>query len=318
MKMSQIKIRKIRYKNWNAIEISNLEVKLLIAPEIGRVISYSFLTGENIFYENKNLEGVQFNTGKYFKKDGCIQAPNIGGNRVLPCSEEYFESITGSRHVPDPCINASAYTYSLLKDGLILESPISELLGVQIKRILTISETGTTVNIKQELIKKTAAKNKSLEEIPLTIWSLSKIKIPNISYLPMNPKSIFKNGFLISVWPDAKNNAFKNVSVNNAILEIKSSKDLPQKVGSDSKNWVASLVAETLFIEKYTFKSDTKEKYPDGGTSCTIFGNDVFTELECLSPEKTLKISEIIAYDLQWSLHEVKNKKTLPSILQLL
>ena len=148
--MSQIKIRKTRYKNWNTIELSNLEIKILIAPEIGRVISFSFLTGENIFYENKDLEGVQFNTGKYFKKDGFIKAPNIGGNRVLPCSEEYFERITGSRHVPDPFINASAYTYSLLEDGLILKSPISELLGVQIQRILTISETGTTVNIKQE------------------------------------------------------------------------------------------------------------------------------------------------------------------------
>ncbi|TXD52966.1 MULTISPECIES: hypothetical protein [unclassified Polaribacter] len=314
--MPQITIRKIRYKNWNAIAVSNLEIKILVVPAIGRVLHYGFLAGENVFYENKELEGVQFKEGVYFQKDNSTQAPNIGGNRVLPCSEEYFDRITGSRHLPDPFINASAYSYSLLENGIVLESPISKLLGIQIQRIFTISETGTAVNIQQTLIKKTAAKNINLEEIPLTIWSLSKIKTPNFSYIPINPESVFENGFLISVWPDAENNAFKNVSVNNAILEIKSSKDLPQKVGSDSKNWIAGLIKKTLFVEKYTFTTDQKDQYPDGGTSCTIFGNNLFSELECLSPEKTLKIGETIQYDLQWSLQTVDKKSALRSVLQ--
>lgn len=316
--MSQIKVRKIKYKNWNTIEISNLEISIIIAPEVGRILHYSFLAGQNILYENPELEGIQFKKDSYFKKDNILQAPNIGGNRVLPCSEEYFEEITGSRHIPDPCVNASAYSYSLLKNGIILESPISHLLGIQIKRVITIYETGTVVDIQQKLIKKIAAKNVNLEAIPLTIWSLSKIKTPNIAYLPINPNSTFEKGFLISIWPDAENNAFKNVSVHNAILELKSSEDLPQKVGSDSKNWIAGLVADTLFVERYKFNFDTKKQYPDGGTSCTIFGNNLFSELECLSPEKTLKIGESIKYDLKWSLQILKDKNELQPILHRL
>lgn len=316
--MSAIKIREIRYKKWSAIEISNLEIKIIVVPEVGRVMHYGFLDGQNIFYENDQLTGIQFKTGEYYTENSLKQAPNIGGNRVLPCSEEYFDRITGSRHIPDPFINASPFKHSVLKNGVLLESPISMLLGIKIKRIITISATGTKVNIQQELVKKTDAQNKSIEEIPLTIWSLSKIKIPNIGYLPIHKKSCFKNGYLISVWPDAENNAFKNVSVANDILAIKSSEDLPQKVGSDSKNWIASFLAETLFVEKYNFENDKKEIYPDGGTSCTIFGNDLFSELECLSPEKTLKIGEFIQYDLQWSLQKVKDESTVKSILQRL
>lgn len=93
----------------------------------------------------------------------------------------------------------------------------------------------------KKLTKKTAAKNKVIEEIPLTIWSLSKIKTPNTSYLPINKKSIFENGFLIPKWPDAKNNAHINAALNSAILKLKSSDNLPQKVGADSKEldcWV--------------------------------------------------------------------------------
>ncbi|ARV05198.1 hypothetical protein BTO04_00140 [Polaribacter sp. SA4-10] len=317
--MSKIKILSLQYKGWkNTIEISNLDIKILVVPEIGRIIYYGFTTGENIFYENQELEGTIFNTGAYFKKDHKIQAPNVGGNRVLPCSEEYFNTITGSRHVPDPYINASPYKVSYLKNGVILESPISKILGIQIKRTITISETGTAVKIEQELTKIKSAKNTALEKIPLTIWSLSKIKTPNISYLPIDKKSIFNNGYLIPVWPDAKNYAAINVTVKNSILELKSTDNSPQKVGSDSKKWVAGYLEESLFIEEFNFETIYKNSYPDKGTSVTIFGNDLFTELECLSPEKTLKIGEKINYDLNWSLHKVANKNEAFKILRSL
>ena len=143
---------------------------------------------------------------------------------------------------------------------------------------------------------------------------LSKIKTPNISYLPINKKSIFENGFLISKWPDAKNNADINTTLNNSILELKSSENLPQKVGADSKNWIAGYLNKTLFVEEFNF--DDKNSYPDGGTSVTMFGNNLFSELECLSPEKKLKIGETISYNLQWSLLKIEDKNNVNSILQ--
>jgi hypothetical protein len=313
--MSNIRIRKILYNNWkNTIEVSNMDIKILIVAEIGRIISFGFLDGKNIFYENIELKGIQFKKDEYFKKDDIKQAPDIGGNRVLPCSEEYFNIITGSRHIPDPFINASSYKVSYLENGIVLESPVSKLLGIQITRTITIEENGTNVHIKQNLFKKTLAKNEVLEKIPLTIWSLSKIKTPNVSYLPINKKSVFKNGFLIQKWPDAKNNADINTSVNNGILELKSSESLPQKVGADSKNWVAGYLENSLFVEKFNFK--TNSAYPDGGTSVTLFGNNLFSELECLSPEIILSIGENIEYDLHWSLHTAQNKNEVNTLLQ--
>jgi hypothetical protein len=279
--MSAIKINKVNYKGWKeTIEISNPEIKVLVVPETGRIMHYSFINEENILYENPDLEGVKFSTGEYFKKDTENEAPNVGGNRVLPCSEDYFHLITGSRHVPDPFINASSYTVTILSNGVVLESPISELLGVQIKRTITISKVGTGVDIQQELIKKTVAKNFELESIPLTIWSLSKIKTPNISYSEISNNSIFKDGFTISKWPDAKNYAEENVVIiNDSILKLKSSDKFPQKIGLDAEKWVAGFLKNTLFIEQ--FKFDENAKYPDNGTSVTIFGNHLFTELEC-------------------------------------
>jgi hypothetical protein len=309
-----IKVKNITYKNWvKAVEISNLEIKIIVVPETGRIIYFGFLDSENLFYENEALKGVNFNVDEYFSIDGINQAPNIGGNRVLSCSEDYFHLITGSRHIPDPYINASSYTVSILKNGVVLESPVSSLLGIQIKRTITILENGTQVHINQELIKKKPAKNIDLEKIPFTIWSLSKIKTPNICYTSISDNSKFKDGFTISKWPDSKNNAEENVAIKNGILSLNSSKDLPQKIGSDAKKWVAGFLNDTLFVEKFNF--DDKATYPDNGTSVTIFGNHLFTELECLSPEKTLKIDEKLTYNLSWELHKVKDKSVLESIL---
>lgn len=315
--MSAININNVIYKGWKeTIEISNSEIKVLVVPETGRIMHYSFINGENILYENSDLEGIAFSTGEYYKNDTEIEAPNVGGNRVLPCSEDYFHLITGSRHVPDPFINASSYTVKLLSNGVVVESPISKLLGVQIKRTITISEAGTEVEIQQELIKKIPAKNDELEKIPLTIWSLSKIKTPNISYTKITENSIFKEGFSISKWPDAKNYAEENVIVNDGILKLKSSEEFPQKIGLDAKKGVAGYLKNTLFIEQ--FKFDENATYPDNGTSVTIFGNHLFTELECLSPEKTLAIGESIQYDLHWSLYKVKDESEVNSLLESL
>jgi len=315
--MSAIQIKTITYKGWKkAVEISNLEIKLIVIPETGRIIYFGFLNGENLFYINEALEGIAFKVGEYFNNNATKQAPNVGGNRVLPCSEAYHHLITGSRHIPDPFINASCYSVKFLDNGIVLESPISKLLGIQIKRTLTISEKGTCVDIQQELIKKQAAKNDELEKIPLTIWSLSKIKTPNVSYTSIAKNSIFKNGFTISEWPDAKNYAAENTTILNNILVLKSSEKFPQKIGLDARKWVAGCIKNTLFIEQFTFNE--KAVYPDNGTSVTIFGNDVFTELECLSPEKRLSIGEKITYNLSWNLQKVKNYTELEEVLHTL
>ena len=315
--MSVINIRNQNYKGWkNAIEISNLEIKIIVVPEMGRILHFGFLNDENLFYENENLAGIQFKKGTYFTENGVKQAPNVGGNRVLPCSEEYHHLLTGSRHIPDPFINASPYSVSILKNGVILESPISEILGVQIKRSITIAEEGAKVEIKQELIKKQAAKTVDLEKIPLTIWSLSKIKTPNISFTETSKKSIFKDGFTISKWPDATNYAEENVVLNDTFLELKSSEKFPQKIGLDARKYVAGYLNDTLFVEQFTFNE--KAVYPDKGNSVTIFGNHLFTELECLSPEKKLSIGESIRYDLCWSLYKVNEKNEIKKILKSL
>lgn len=304
--MSFIKIEKITYKGWkDAVEISNTDIRLIVAPEVGRILHFSLQNSENIFYENSELEGLLFTTGTFYNEK--IEAPNIGGNRILPCSEDYFHEISGFRYIPDPYINASAYSLSYLDNGVVLKSPVSAYLGIQIVRKITIKNSGTQVCIDQKITKIKPAKNNQLENIPLTLWSLSKIKTPNISYTKKSEKSVFKNGFTISEWPDARNYATDNVTVNDDLVVLKSSSGFPQKIGADAQSWVAGYVDNNLLIESFEF--DESANYPDSGTSVTIFGNDIFSELEVLSPEKLLKVGESIDYKIKWNLIKMSSKE---------
>ncbi|WP_296637586.1 hypothetical protein [Polaribacter sp.] len=311
--MSLIKIEEIDYKGWkNAIEISNTDIYLIVVPEVGRILHFSFKNSENIFYENSELEGLLFKTDTFYNHKS--EAPNIGGNRILPCSEDYFHDITGYRNIPDPYINASAYSINYLENGVVLKSPISNYLGIQIERKITINKNGSKVYIEQKITKIKTAKNNQLERIPLTLWSLSKIKTSNFSYIKNAKKSIFKNGFTISEWPDAKNYALENITLNNDLITLKSSNEFPQKIGVDAKNWVASYINNNLFVESFEF--DESATYPDFGTSVTIFGNKLFSELEVLSPEKHLKIGECIKYNIRWNLIKKSCKEEAEEYLQ--
>lgn len=313
--MLLIKIEKVDYKGWkHAVEISNSDIHLIVVPEVGRIVHFSFKNSENIFYENNELEGVLFKNGSFYNQK--IEAPNIGGNRILPCSENYFHIITGSRNIPYPYINASAYTVTYLENGIILKSPVSNFLGIQIERKITINNSGSVVCINQKVTKIKNVKNNQLEKIPTTLWSLSKIKTPNFSYIKSDTKSIFKNGFTISEWPDAKNYASENITLNNNLLALKSSNEFPQKIGADAKNWVAGYVDGHLFIESFQF--DASATYPDFGTSVTIFGNKLFSELEVLSPEKHLKIGESIKYTIKWNLIKKSCKEEAEEYLRQL
>jgi hypothetical protein len=313
--MSLIKIEEIDYKGWkNAIEISNADINLIVVPEVGRIIHFSFKNSENIFYENSELEGLLFKTDSFYNHK--IEAPNIGGNRILPCSEDYFYEITDCRNIPDPYINASAYSINYLENGVVLKSPISNYLGIQIERKITINSSGSQVYIEQKITKIKTAKNNQLEKIPVTLWSLSKIKTPNFSYIKSTEKSIFKNGFTISEWPDTKNYAPENITLNNGLIALKSSKKFPQKIGADAKSWVAVYNDNNLFVESFEF--DESATYPDFGTSVTIFGNELFSELEVLSPEKHLKIGECIKYNIRWNLIKKSCKEEAEEYLQQL
>ena len=310
----KIKMLKFNYKGWkDAIELRNEKVCLVIVPQIGRIMHYSFIDDKNVLYENSNLTGLVLKQGEAFIENGQPISPNIGGDRVYPCSENYFEMITGSRRLSDQWINNGPYSYTIIEDGVRIESPISPLLGVKMIRTIQLNPNSTKVKIKQELLKVNHAKNELFDRIPMTIWNLTQIRPTKSMWVPLQKKSVFENGYDVPVWPDAINYAKENIFIKDGLLELKPIIANNQKIGADANGWVAGLVDNVLLVER--FNPGQGLKFPDGGTNAAIFSNAEFTELECLSPEKIMKPGASIKHEIFWELHKINNKKELNNFL---
>lgn len=309
-----IQIEKINYKGWSkSIEISNGKVRLVVVPEVGRILHYGYIHQDNLLYINKKLEGIQLQEGKAYVENNKKTSPNIGGDRILANSEPYYEQITSLWNLSDYWINAAPYSFEILSNGIVIKSPVSKLQGIQIERSIKLSPHGSKVTIDQSIHKIAPAKETHMDSIPLTLWNLTKIKPPKSSWLPLNTNSIFKKGYMIPSWSDAENVAANNIVVENNVLKLKPIEQGSQKVGADARGWVAALIDDVLMVERFPVIPNAI--YPDGGTNATLYSNKYFTELECLSPEKILSIGDSLHHTITWELHKVNSTDELNDFL---
>lgn len=304
-------VNAIIYKNRKAIEITNDTIRLVVIPAIARIVHYSFVDQENILFLTDDFEDLKLLAPNEYIQKG-IRNTHFGGDRVLTSSEDYFHLLTGSRFIADPWLTSSPYTYHILPNGVEITSPVSELLGVQLTRKITIEESGCKVFIDQKLEKIRDAKTSEVDAIPLTIWNLTQIKLPKKTWMPLQDDSVFENGFDIPVWPDGKNWAGDNYEVKNGLLAFSPDTKYPQKIGADAKGCVAGLVDNVLIVEKFIPLKDVN--YPDGGTSATVFTCPDFAELECLSPEKILKPGDVMNHSIQWELIKISDEREVVDI----
>jgi hypothetical protein len=307
-------VRLITYRGRrNAIEITNGIIRLVVIPDIARIVHYSFVEDENVLLLTADFDRLTLLSPEEYIEKG-IRNTHFGGDRVLTSSEDYFHLLTGSRFISDPWLTSSVYDFKLLPDGIEICSPISELLGVQLTRRITIQKQGSTVHIDQKLRKIKNAITPEINEIPLTIWNLTQIRLPQNTWLPLQDKSVFKNRFEIPVWPDGKNWANESYAIEGSLLRFWPHAEYPQKIGADANGWVAGLVDDVLMVEK--FSPLEKMKYPDGGTSATIFTCPELAELECLSPEKVMKVGEVIEHSISWELIKISDDNNVEEVLK--
>lgn len=304
---AQVKIEKINYNGWdNAIEMTNPEVKLVVVPQIGRIIYFAYLGDENLLYENPALEGQVFSAENPYREEGKMSHAGFGGCRIWPTVQDSFVVYNGDRGLSDPWIDGSPWNYELLPNGVKITSRISEYLGVQVSRSITLDPKTASVSIKQEMKKVKPGRFDRETPCAVTLWSLSKIKNPEIGLLPLRKNSVFENGIDFQKWPDNINSAPKNYSQHGNVGQLIPVPNLFQKMGTDSKGFVAGVKTNLVFGQFFHF--DENQSYPDGGTSATIFTCTDFTELECLSPEKKLKVGESIRFDIRWELHKLTGR----------
>ena len=299
---SQVKVEKIDYEGWkNSIEVTNQEVRLVVVPAIGRIMYYGFKDGENVLWNDPQQFGKVLPGEPFKDEEGEYAWTNFGGDKVWSNQQSEFADINGHGWPPDHWFDGGKHEAKVLKDGVVITSPLSEYNGARSIRTIRLAASGTRVSIHQQVKKEKKAANEGLEPLRYTIWNVTQIRPPEQTFYPLNPHSHFDLRY--HPFSFQEKTAIDNFTIKGNIGIFVPDPEKPQKTGADSDRWLAGIVGNTVIAE--FFKRDGTQVYPDDGLSAEVYTCPDYTELELLSPWVRLDVGETLELPIAWELYQL-------------
>ena len=188
-----VRVGEVEYLGWkNAVEIDNGDIRVVVVPQIGRIMHYGFVGGENILWSDSQHHGKVLPGGKpNLDEEGQFAWTNFGGDKVWPKQQSEFARITGHSWPPDHAFDGGVDEAELLNDGVRITSPVSSYNGARSVREIRVLASGSRVEINQRIEKFTSAADASLDPLRYTIWNVTQIRPPEQTFYPLNPHSHF-------------------------------------------------------------------------------------------------------------------------------
>ena len=295
-----VTVQQIDYQGWaGAYEITNGDARVVVVPQIGRIMHYSVTGGHNVLWNNPDLLGqILPSSGPPADDDGQLQWLNFGGDKVWSNEQDDFEAINDRSWPPDHWFDGSPQQVERLEQGIRITSPLSPANGARVIRDIWLADTGTRLRIAQRLEKVQAARHTGLEPLRYTIWSVTQIRPPQVALMPLNPHSGLPHRFRL--WDDTSPASF--VVEGDIGLFTPHASD-SQKAGVDSDRWLAGIVGDMVMAQFY--RRDATRRYPDGGLSAEVYTSVDYTELELLSPLVPLEPGDKLELVIDWELYRL-------------
>ncbi|KAF3890209.1 MULTISPECIES: hypothetical protein [Nostocales] len=289
-------VTRIVYDGRTAFRLTDGCTEAVVVPEIGRVMHYGFI-GETNFLWNS--------TQKNYNKD---EWHNWGGDKTWPAPQLWWPAIGGRSWPPDGSWDGSPHKTKILSNNrLQTMSEISPGLGALILREYWFEKDGNFV-IRQIVEKKKG------DPLLISIWNVTQIVPTDAIFVPLNPKSPYKQNFH---WITPPPNESPVVEATSTLLQLRplegssSVSHNNYKIGADSL--VTALAAVKNGVAMVERASHTPGDYPDGavgsGFSIEVYNQGdsklFYNELELLSPLLPLRKGNRIEHTVRWSLQRL-------------
>jgi hypothetical protein len=281
--MSGVIIKKTEYKGWkNCIEMSNSVVTLVITTDVGpRIISFGFLGKRNIFLENeKELGTIGGDVFKFY-----------GGHRLWHSPQE------GAR--PSECAN-DPVEYEIKGNTVLLKQKTEPIARIQKMIEVTLAGEGTEVTVKHRLV------NRHVWPVKTSAWGLTMCAPGGVEIIPWVVKKTpdyYPNAALV-YWPWTKPNDPRMSFYEKYILLRQDSNNSTWfKLGMlNDEGWAAYINQSFMFVK--TFDCIDGAEYPDFISSYETFTDNIFLEMETLSPLALLGTNEAVESVEKWYLFD--------------
>jgi len=319
-------VKESNYKGWKTYELSNGLVDVQVAPDIGgRIIQYKLGDFEFLWVNDQLAGKMPPPTGLGPKGEWL----NYGGDKLWPAPQGW----SGENEwpgPPGPVPNAEglpnrARIVGEKKGGSVeieLIAPKDQYAGIQFSRRIRVQDEAASVSIVSTMT------NIDTKPRRWGIWEIAQINCAErkglsfdknvTAYCPMNPKSIFPNGF--KVLYGAADNPGWQPDLERKIMKVRYVRQVG-KVGLDSvAGWLAVVRGTEGRVLVERFKAFPKDQYPDdasvefwlqapgkfvaGGKEYTVADDPTeappYMEAELLSPYAELRPGQSYTFHNQW------------------
>lgn len=275
----------------------NRTATLIFVPQIGRIMHYGFNDGENVLWENPELEGTVPDTlilGKDWR--------NYGGDKLWPAPQSRWG------WPPSPTLDRGGATVEITPSGhLLITGLVDSVLGIGFKRDISLDSKTSKVTFRNILV------NASKQELNWSVWQITQVNDPEKVLIPASSNTNFPNGFLAFGETPLPVGMATNLEKS---VEFKRDSKNSGKIGSDSLiGWIEAVFKgnNKPFRFKLSAKHELSKEYPDDGRWLQIYGNAdpaKYVEMEILSPLAKIAPGKTYAFVTQWELKGEELRKT--------
>eukprot|EP00457_Paulinella_chromatophora_P007712 gb/GEZN01007736.1/.p1 GENE.gb/GEZN01007736.1/~~gb/GEZN01007736.1/.p1 ORF type:complete len:335 (+),score=14.25 gb/GEZN01007736.1/:43-1047(+) len=272
----------VDYRGWSgAVRISNGVVETMVVPAVGRIMSFRFLDGPNILWEDPDLGGRKGN-GTDMKA-----WRNFGGDKAWPAPDKWWQNYTSSEVWMPPCgFDGQAASASVPADrelSVILSFPTDPHYGVKLTRQISLHPS------LPEMAIETSVLGISPAPAVLSLWVVTQLKDPTRVYFPQpsaHAKKIMKE--------QKKNYTMfgnpKAVEFDHMLGLVRDA-TTPYKVRSDADFAVWQDSQTLCVISTIQDKRVRGDIYPDVDSHFQMYSNPdpkPYIELESMGPLRTV------------------------------
>ena len=263
-------------------------VELKITTAMGpRIFHFGRLGGMNHFFTDERSQYVADSAHHNSYGQGPWRL--IGGHRlgISP------ETIPGSIY-PDN----SAVNWQVMDNGVILQSNTETWTSLQKEMEVRFTESPGEVVVTHTV------HNRSDKSVVLSIWPITAMAGGGVAIVPQSENgSELAPNRSIAVWPYGSI-MDPRVEWGDRYIKVQQAKGNRWKFGCyNPKGWMAYRNQNEVFVKRFSVDPDAD--YPDRGSTCEVFTNESFLELETLSPLQTINPDCKLSFQETWQLLKV-------------
>lgn len=288
---SQTMIDRVRHGDWDGCwRLSNGTAEVIVAPQVGRVVSYRLIGGPNLLWQQP--KAVEY-------------APKFGGWVNWGGEKAWLWPQDAWKWPPPKAIDGLPYAAEARDGKVLLCSEVEPKFGVRIVREIGLASTGTAVTTLTSI---EAARDLAQ---PVGAWTVTQVSAPPQLLALLAPGAeagTAMKPMSSAPWPAAE-------PAKGQWLAFTMDYRKAAKVGLEADALAATLGESVLLQRRIPAATDSEgldrremsQLYQHPRPSAMLPpGHPTYVELEFISASRKLKQGEAVSLSIEWSIHPLR------------